>query len=35
MVSASVIMSVYNEKIDWVKESIESIIHQTLKTLSF
>jgi len=35
MVSASVIMSVYNEKIDWVKESIESIIHQTFKDFEF
>ncbi|MFS4470848.1 glycosyltransferase [Chryseobacterium sp. T20] len=35
MVNASVIMSVYNEKIDWVKESIESIIHQTFKDFEF
>lgn len=31
----SVIMSTYNEKIEWVKESIESILNQSYKNLEF
>ncbi|MDQ0243676.1 glycosyltransferase involved in cell wall biosynthesis [Bacillus fengqiuensis] len=31
----SVIMSVYNERLDWLKESIESILYQTYKDFEF
>ncbi len=31
----SVVMSVYNEKIDWLKESIESILVQTFRAFEF
>lgn len=31
----SVIMSTFNEKLDWIKESIESILGQTYKQLEF
>jgi len=31
----SVIMSIYNEKIEWLKESIDSILNQTYKNIEF
>lgn len=31
----SIIMSTYNEKIEWIKESIESILNQTYKDFEF
>jgi len=35
MITASVIMSVYNEQLDWVKASIESIVNQSFKDFEF
>lgn len=35
MITASVIMSVYNESLDWVKNSIDSIINQTFQDFEF
>ena len=32
---ASVVMSVYNEKIEWLKQSIDSILHQTFTDFEF
>ncbi|QFJ55859.1 glycosyltransferase family 2 protein [Pseudobutyrivibrio xylanivorans] len=31
----SVIMSVFNEKIDWIKQSVQSILNQTYANLEF
>lgn len=35
MTSISVIMSVYNEPIEWISQSIDSILHQTFKDFEF
>ena len=31
----SVVMSVYNEELDWIKEAVESILHQTYSNFEF
>lgn len=35
MVAISVVMSVYNEPVDWIKDSIDSILNQTFRDFEF
>ena len=35
MATLSVIMSVYNEPVDWIKQAIASILNQTFKDFEF
>ena len=35
MVAISVVMSVYNEPVDWIRQSIDSILNQTFRYFEF